>query len=162
MNSGSCVYCVWMDERLDGKFWISKQGFIIWKSDFHPVNALVQTRNFCVWISSVPPFWFPKSPPLCISRWTSKRVSSDRLTPTWKRSSFDRSASQADPMTKLRKYIEDNNLRLVDFFNQFDEDNSMTVTRDEFQRGVEVRPTNQPERERESLLAQTLKNFMQK
>jgi len=65
-------------------------------------------------------------------------------------------------MTKLRKYIEDNNLRLVDFFNQFDEDNSMTVTRDEFQRGVEVRPTNQPERERESLLAQTLKNFMQK
>nr|CAB3263531.1 leucine-rich repeat-containing protein-like [Phallusia mammillata] len=45
---------------------------------------------------------------------------------------------RADPMSKLRQYIEDNNLRLVDFFNQFDEDHSMTVTREEFQKGVET------------------------
>ncbi|XP_076812047.1 uncharacterized protein LOC143458996 [Clavelina lepadiformis] len=44
---------------------------------------------------------------------------------------------RADPMTKLRKYIEENNLRLVDFFNQFDQDHSMSVTREEFQQGVE-------------------------
>jgi len=34
--------------------------------------------------------------------------------------------------------MEENNLRLVDFFNQFDEDHSMSVTRDEFKKGVEV------------------------
>ena len=46
---------------------------------------------------------------------------------------------QLDPMTKLRNYIEENNLRLVDFFNQFDQDHSMSVTRDEFKTGVEVK-----------------------
>ena len=45
---------------------------------------------------------------------------------------------QLDPMTKLRNYMEENNLRLVDFFNQFDEDHSMSVTREEFKKGVEV------------------------
>ncbi|XP_078480982.1 uncharacterized protein LOC100187037 isoform X1 [Ciona intestinalis] len=44
---------------------------------------------------------------------------------------------RADPMTKLRQYMEENNLRLVDFFNQVDEDNSMSVTREEFQKGIE-------------------------
>ena len=44
-------------------------------------------------------------------------------------------------MTKLRNYMEENNLRLVDFFNQFDQDHSMSVTREEFKIGVEV-PTD--------------------
>ena len=48
---------------------------------------------------------------------------------------------QLDPMTKLRNYMEENNLRLVDFFNQFDQDHSMSVTREEFKIGVEV-PTD--------------------
>lgn len=42
------------------------------------------------------------------------------------------------PMIKLKNYIEKNNLRLVDFFNKFDKDNSMSVTREEFAQGIEV------------------------
>ena len=45
---------------------------------------------------------------------------------------------QLDPMSKLRNYMEENNLRLVDFFNQFDQDHSMSVTREEFKTGIEV------------------------
>lgn len=41
-------------------------------------------------------------------------------------------------MVKLRNYIEKNNLRLVDFFNKFDKDHSMSVTREEFTEGLEV------------------------
>ena len=39
---------------------------------------------------------------------------------------------------KLKNYIERNNLRLVDFFNKFDKDGSMSVTREEFAQGIEV------------------------
>lgn len=45
------------------------------------------------------------------------------------------------PMVKLTNYIEKNNLRLVDFFNKFDKDGSMSVTYEEFQQGIEVKPT---------------------
>ncbi|XP_039253533.1 uncharacterized protein LOC120330708 isoform X1 [Styela clava] len=45
--------------------------------------------------------------------------------------------ARPDPMTKIRKYVEENNMRLVDFFNSFDEDSSMSITREELQRGVE-------------------------
>ncbi|XP_056009594.1 leucine-rich repeat-containing protein 74B-like isoform X11 [Ostrea edulis] len=41
------------------------------------------------------------------------------------------------PMVKLTNYIEKNNLRLVDFFNKFDKDGSMSVTYAEFQQGIE-------------------------
>ncbi|XP_061162221.1 leucine-rich repeat-containing protein 74B-like isoform X3 [Saccostrea echinata] len=41
------------------------------------------------------------------------------------------------PMVKLTNYIEKNNLRLVDFFNKFDKDGSMSVTYEEFQQGIE-------------------------
>lgn len=41
-------------------------------------------------------------------------------------------------MVKLTNYIEKNNLRLVDFFNKFDKDGSMSVTYAEFQQGIEV------------------------
>ena len=42
------------------------------------------------------------------------------------------------PMMKLANYIEKHNLRLVDFFNKFDKDGSMSVTHEEFVEGIEV------------------------
>ena len=42
------------------------------------------------------------------------------------------------PMVKLMAYIDKNNLRLVDFFNKFDKDGSMSVTHDEFRQGLKV------------------------
>ena len=42
------------------------------------------------------------------------------------------------PMIKLTNYIEKNNLRLVEFFNKFDKDGSMSVTYEEFEQGIEV------------------------
>jgi len=41
-------------------------------------------------------------------------------------------------MVKLANYIQKNNLRLVDFFNKFDKDGSMSVTYEEFEQGIEV------------------------
>lgn len=45
------------------------------------------------------------------------------------------------PMVKLMTYINKNNIRLVDFFNKFDKDGSMSVTPDEFYQGLQVRPS---------------------
>lgn len=42
-----------------------------------------------------------------------------------------------DPMSKLRKYVEENDMRMVDFFNQMDEDRSMSITHEELQKGIE-------------------------
>ena len=42
------------------------------------------------------------------------------------------------PMVKLMAYIDKNNLRLVDFFNKFDKDGSMSVTHEEFKQGLKV------------------------
>ena len=42
------------------------------------------------------------------------------------------------PMVKLANYIEKHHLRLVDFFNKFDKDGSMSVTHEEFVEGIEV------------------------
>lgn len=36
----------------------------------------------------------------------------------------------------LKKYVDDKNYRLVDLFNQFDKDNSLSVTREEFRIGL--------------------------
>ncbi|KAK3596544.1 hypothetical protein CHS0354_013228 [Potamilus streckersoni] len=41
------------------------------------------------------------------------------------------------PMVKLANYIEKHNLRLIDFFNKFDKDGSMSVTHEEFVEGLE-------------------------
>ena len=46
--------------------------------------------------------------------------------------------AKVHPMIKLQNYIEKNNLRLVDFFNRFDKDGSMSVTREEFKEGIDV------------------------
>ncbi|KAK3798339.1 hypothetical protein RRG08_063353 [Elysia crispata] len=40
------------------------------------------------------------------------------------------------PMVKVTAYINSHNIRLVDFFNQFDKDGSMNVTREEFRQGI--------------------------
>lgn len=45
---------------------------------------------------------------------------------------------QPDPMSKIHKYLQDNDMRLVDFFNTMDADHSMSVTREELQQGIEV------------------------
>ncbi|KAL9985644.1 hypothetical protein ACROYT_G008067 [Oculina patagonica] len=36
----------------------------------------------------------------------------------------------------LKQYVEEKNYRLIDLFNQFDKDNSLSVTRDEFRQGL--------------------------
>lgn len=43
------------------------------------------------------------------------------------------------PMTKLQNYITKNNLKLIDFFQKFDTDGSMSVSHAEFREGLEVR-----------------------
>ena len=42
------------------------------------------------------------------------------------------------PMIVLKQYIEDKNLRLVDFFNQVDKDKSLSVSPEEFRKGLQV------------------------
>jgi hypothetical protein len=42
------------------------------------------------------------------------------------------------PVIKLRNYIEKHNIKLIDFFNKIDKDGSMTVSKDEFKRGILV------------------------
>lgn len=46
--------------------------------------------------------------------------------------------AKVHPMVKLANYIEKHELRLVDFFNKFDKDGSMSVTHEEFMEGIEV------------------------
>ena len=46
--------------------------------------------------------------------------------------------AKVHPMVKLVNYIEKHELRLVDFFNKFDKDGSMSVTHEEFVEGIEV------------------------
>ncbi|XP_052800738.1 leucine-rich repeat-containing protein 74A-like isoform X2 [Mya arenaria] len=46
--------------------------------------------------------------------------------------------AKVHPMTKLVNYIEKHELRLVDFFNKFDKDGSMSVTHEEFLEGIET------------------------
>lgn len=41
------------------------------------------------------------------------------------------------PMALLVRYLDDNNIRLADCFGKFDEDGSMTVTHEEFIKGIE-------------------------
>ena len=43
------------------------------------------------------------------------------------------------PMTKLKNFIERQNIRLLDFFNMLDTDHSMSISREEFAEGIEVR-----------------------
>lgn len=41
-----------------------------------------------------------------------------------------------NPVFKLRNFIEKHHIKLIDFFNKFDKDGSMSVTRDEFKKGI--------------------------
>ncbi|KAL8594491.1 hypothetical protein ACOMHN_024936 [Nucella lapillus] len=51
------------------------------------------------------------------------------------------------PMMKVMAYIDKNNMRLVDFFNKFDKDGSMSVTHDEFRQGLLEAGIQLPEEE---------------
>ncbi|XP_033123315.1 leucine-rich repeat-containing protein 74B-like isoform X2 [Anneissia japonica] len=44
--------------------------------------------------------------------------------------------ARLNPMVKLYRYIQKNNLRFMDFFNKVDKDGSMSVTYDEFEEGL--------------------------
>lgn len=41
-----------------------------------------------------------------------------------------------NPIIKLRNFIEKHQIKLIDFFNKFDKDGSMSVSRDEFREGI--------------------------
>ncbi|PVD33131.1 hypothetical protein C0Q70_08580 [Pomacea canaliculata] len=56
------------------------------------------------------------------------------------------------PMVKLMTYINKNNIRLVDFFNKFDKDGSMSVTPDEFYQGLQETGITLTEEEFQQLL----------
>ena len=43
-----------------------------------------------------------------------------------------------DPVTILFEFMKTKNLRLIDLLHNLDKDNSDTLTRDEFRRGMEV------------------------
>jgi len=49
------------------------------------------------------------------------------------------SFAKQDPITILMEYIRLKNLRLVDMFRSLDGDNSKSISRDEFKRGLMVR-----------------------
>ncbi|XP_070572945.1 leucine-rich repeat-containing protein 74B-like isoform X2 [Ptychodera flava] len=61
---------------------------------------------------------------------------------------------KVNPMQKLQKYIQKNNLRLVDFFNKFDKDGSMSVSYDEFREGLEETGIDMSPDEIEMLIAE--------
>lgn len=42
------------------------------------------------------------------------------------------------PILKLRNYIDKHHIKLIDFFNKFDKDGSMNVSREEFIAGLNV------------------------
>ena len=46
--------------------------------------------------------------------------------------------ARVHPILKLRNYIERHRIRLIDFFNKFDKDGSMSVSREEFRSGLVV------------------------
>lgn len=41
-----------------------------------------------------------------------------------------------NPIIKLRNFIEKHQIKLIDFFNKFDKDGSMSVSREEFREGI--------------------------
>lgn len=43
-----------------------------------------------------------------------------------------------DPREKVKSYVKENNLRMVDFFNEFDLNHNLKITREEFTSGLEV------------------------
>ena len=49
---------------------------------------------------------------------------------------YGRNKKKTDLIYILKQYVEDKNYRLVDLFNQFDKDNSLSVTREEFRQGL--------------------------
>ncbi|XP_069475220.1 leucine-rich repeat-containing protein 74B isoform X2 [Ambystoma mexicanum] len=49
---------------------------------------------------------------------------------------FKKDKFKTDPLTKLKNYLQEKNVRLVDFFENVDEDNSTLITRLEFQQGL--------------------------
>ena len=49
---------------------------------------------------------------------------------------------QVHPMAKLIAYITSHKVQLTDFFQRFDKDGNMNISRDEFKQGLEV-STNQ-------------------
>ena len=47
-----------------------------------------------------------------------------------------------DPLTLMMEFVKKSGLRLFDFFAQLDKDNSMSVTKAEFKRGMKVQLMN--------------------
>ena len=45
---------------------------------------------------------------------------------------------ELDPMSKMKKYVQVNKLRLVDLFRQIDKGGTMTVNYEQFKRGIQV------------------------
>lgn len=47
--------------------------------------------------------------------------------------------TKAHPIVKLQNYINKHHLKLIDFFQKFDMDGSMSVSHAEFRQGLQVR-----------------------
>lgn len=59
---------------------------------------------------------------------------------------------KVDPMEKVLMYVKDNGIRLVDFFNEFDVNHNLKITREEFILGLNNSGINLEEEEVESLI----------
>lgn len=56
------------------------------------------------------------------------------------------------PIVKLRNFIEKHHIKLLDFFNKFDKDGSMSVSRNEFRYGIKELGINLSEEELDLLI----------
>uniref|UniRef100_A0A1I8GVK9 EF-hand domain-containing protein n=1 Tax=Macrostomum lignano TaxID=282301 RepID=A0A1I8GVK9_9PLAT len=63
-----------------------------------------------------------------------------------------REKAKVHPMMKLRNFVEKRGMKMIDFFNTFDKDRSMSVTREEFLEGLEESGLNLTDEEVEWLI----------
>ncbi|XP_013389969.1 leucine-rich repeat-containing protein 74B [Lingula anatina] len=67
---------------------------------------------------------------------------------------FEMPEIKVHPMVKIDRFLEEQNLRLIDFFCRFDEDHSMSVTHEEFAQGMRDSGINMTEDDIQLLLGE--------
>lgn len=56
----------------------------------------------------------------------------------WREEYDPKKALERDPMMKLKAFMAKSKFRMIDLFKEFDKDGSMSVTKDEFFKGLKV------------------------